>query len=112
MAKFTCLQLAEKCFHPVQTGLNKKGGTITLQRVKKNRRNDSFRFRAVGRLEADQSQEDVAVSLKVALEWSLASRINSKHVVLSVEGTAKFATEHQHLNRIATLLEVPEKVDV
>ncbi|GFS81910.1 hypothetical protein NPIL_351421 [Nephila pilipes] len=23
MAKFTCLQLAEKCFHPVQTGLTR-----------------------------------------------------------------------------------------
>ncbi|GFU30929.1 hypothetical protein TNCV_1406441 [Trichonephila clavipes] len=71
---------------------------------------DSFRFRPVGRHEADQSQEDVAVSLQAVREWSPACKINSKHVVLSVEGTAMFATEHHHLNRIATLLEVPEKV--
>ncbi|GFU30948.1 hypothetical protein TNCV_1406571 [Trichonephila clavipes] len=37
------------------------------------RLDDSFTFRPAGRHEADQSQEDVAVSLQAVREWSPAS---------------------------------------
>ncbi|GFU67179.1 hypothetical protein TNCV_3676141 [Trichonephila clavipes] len=62
------------------------------------RRHDSLRRRAVGRLEACQSQAEVA------RWWSPGYGIISKKVVLSPGRSVKVA-EHRHLNRIATWLD-------
>ncbi|GFU04325.1 hypothetical protein TNCV_864241 [Trichonephila clavipes] len=54
------------------------------------------------RLEAIQSQAEVARSLQVARKWFPGCRINSKQVILSPGRSAMVATEHQYLHRIAT----------
>ncbi|GFV67245.1 gypsy retrotransposon integrase-like protein 1 [Trichonephila clavipes] len=54
-----------------------------------------------GWLEVDQSQVEVAQSLLGARKLSPVHGTNSKKVVLSQGRSAKVATEHQHLHRIA-----------
>ncbi|GFW49867.1 hypothetical protein TNCV_1885301 [Trichonephila clavipes] len=64
--------------------------------------NNSLRWRAVGRLEVDKSEAEIARWLQVARKWSLGFGINSKDVVLPPEMSAKVATKHRYLHRIST----------
>ncbi|GFU38308.1 hypothetical protein TNCV_2433031 [Trichonephila clavipes] len=77
---------------------------LCLKITSHNRLDDSLRWRAVGRLEAGQSQVEVDRSLQVGQNWSPGCGINSKQVVLSPGWSANVATEHKHLHRIAASL--------
>ncbi|GFX28971.1 hypothetical protein TNCV_3030141 [Trichonephila clavipes] len=59
----------------------------------RNRLDDFLRWRDVDKLEAGQSQAEVARWLQVARKWSLGYGINSKQVVPSSRRSAKASTE-------------------
>ncbi|GFW34014.1 hypothetical protein TNCV_286981 [Trichonephila clavipes] len=69
-----------------------------------NRLDDFFRGRAVGRLEAGQSQVEVARSLQVARNWPPVLESIPNKWYSHQEGRPKISTNHQHLHRIATWL--------
>ncbi|GFU70128.1 hypothetical protein TNCV_5057221 [Trichonephila clavipes] len=71
--------------------------------------NDSLSLRAVGRIEASQSQAKVARSLQVARKWSPGFR-TSKQVLLLLEILTKIAPEHRYLHRIANWHESPDNI--
>ncbi|GFW98121.1 hypothetical protein TNCV_2491761 [Trichonephila clavipes] len=87
-------------------GLNKteiKTMTDILSRYKfRDSHDDSLRRRAVGRLEAGQSQAEKIRWLQVARKWSLGYGINSKQGVLSIGRSAKITTEHLYPHRSVT----------
>ncbi|GFX52040.1 hypothetical protein TNCV_4653691 [Trichonephila clavipes] len=55
---------------------------------------DSLRWKAVGRLEAPQSQAELTQGLQVAQMWTPGYGNNSKQVILSPERSVKVTTEH------------------
>ncbi|GFU58953.1 hypothetical protein TNCV_4732321 [Trichonephila clavipes] len=56
---------------------------LPLKTRRVRERYDSLRCRAIGRLEASQSEAEVAESLQVAQKWSPGHGINSKQVYVT-----------------------------
>ncbi|GFW61938.1 hypothetical protein TNCV_4669631 [Trichonephila clavipes] len=70
-----------------------------MQMTYHNHLEDSFRWGAVVRLEAGQSQTEVARWLQMAQNWSPGYGINSKEVILSPRKSSKVVTEQLNLLR-------------
>ncbi|GFU98071.1 hypothetical protein TNCV_233461 [Trichonephila clavipes] len=73
-----------------------------MRLTRHNSLDGSLGWRAIGRLEAGQSQTVVARWLKVARKWSLVYGINSKLGVLPPGRSAKVTREPRHRHVIAT----------
>ncbi|GFV43150.1 uncharacterized protein TNCV_1573961 [Trichonephila clavipes] len=80
----------------------RRGGTTSVGKSSHNGLYDSLRWKAVDRLEANQSQADVARWLQVVQNMSRGHVVYSKQVVLSPGKSDKGTTEHRHLHRIST----------
>ncbi|GFX12034.1 hypothetical protein TNCV_2998171 [Trichonephila clavipes] len=66
-----------------------KVSLLAVTMTSHNHLDDFLKWRAVFRLEASQSQAEVARSLQEAQKWSPSCRMNSKQVVLSTRKLAR-----------------------
>ncbi|GFV42768.1 hypothetical protein TNCV_841231 [Trichonephila clavipes] len=80
-----CFRSLLCCFMFCEYCIKKQASLLSLSAnvTSHNRLDDTLRWRAVGRVEAGQSNMEVARSLQVTRKGYLGCRINSKQVVLS-----------------------------